>query len=342
MDIREITPLLVSSNLRNFSRIGMKSTSENRQHGINLLNTERTIIANRGRKIFSDFHVAHTNFAKKWAADQESIGGVSDLFISEAPELARKYTILEAMACGVTAVVCKGRDSDSGKTVAVKFVRIRVEGLSEQIRICDCLEEARLQKLCKNSNIVELIDFELGKTFAIYVMEFVPQSLLEKIVEHNSNVEYNEQMAARYIRDIASALAFCHLKGVVHCDVKLDNLLVDSDGTVKLCDFGVAEQMHYVNGSIQRTVATPLIAAPEIYASGYCRPASDMWSLGVCLYILLCGYPPFGDHDIKKRIKQARYVFIDRDWAPVSIMARDLISRLLVLDVENRLTALQV
>jgi len=203
------------------------------------------------------------------------------------------------------------------------------------------MEEARLQSLCQHDNVVRLLDFHLGPNFAIYVMEYVTESLLQNIVELNSQFTYSETNAAGFIKDIAHALDACHTHNVVHMDVKLDNILCTNGNVAKLCDFGIAECM-VGDRPIRRNVAAPLFAPPEIYTTGLCDTKADMWSLGVVLYILLCGYAPFKDTELKSRIMSARYTFPERDWSDVSIMARDLISRLLIIDTTRRFSARQV
>lgn len=302
---------------------------------------QRSLIAAKGRKLFSDFHEAQAEYAKRWGQSRGE-EGVAGLFKTEAPRLSKAFEIIQAEAAGVTAVVFRAREIKTGQIVALKFVRIQVKGLSDESRRKDCKEEARLQRLCEHTNVVKLIDFEMGRKFAIFVLEYVKQTLLQNIVCCNENERYCERTAAKYIRDLALALKKCHEKGVVHMDVKLDNILCTEDNVAKLCDFGVAEQMLHPNSPIRRHVAAPLFAPPEVYTSGYCNTAADMWSLGVVLYILLCGYPPFKETELQERIVRARYVFPERDWSQVSVMARDLISRLLVLDIAHRYTAEQV
>ncbi|GBG24787.1 Protein kinase, putative [Hondaea fermentalgiana] len=299
------------------------------------------MIAAKGRKLFSDFHIAQAEYAQEWGKSQGE-EGVADLFQTEAPRLHGLYEIVRAEAAGVTAVVFRGKSLKTGQIVALKFVRIQVKGISDEARRKDCKEEARLQRLCAHENVVNLLDFEVGQKFAIFVLEYVDRTLLQKIVDSNENELYCERTAAKYIRDIALALQKCHARGVVHMDVKLDNILCTAGNVAKLCDFGVAEQMHHPNAPIHRHVAAPLFAPPEVHTLGLCDTAADMWSLGVVLYILLCGYPPFKETELKKRILHARYVFPERDWTQVSVMARDLVSRLLVLDVAQRFTADQV
>jgi len=314
------------------SEVGGEMTQEQLQQ------LRRRRAAQQGRKLFSEFHSLQASHAAAFAKKRN----VESLLRVESPRISAMVTLEAAEAAGVTAVVFRARFLENDSKVAVKVMRIRVRGVPEEQRRRECEEEARLQRLCAHGNTVRLIDFDMGPNFAIFVLEYIPETLLQNIVERNTRERYSERTAASYVRDVASALKRCHHEGVVHFDVKLDNLLCTEDNNVKLCDFGIAQQLSEPNSLIKRTVAAPLFAPPEIHTTGWCTTSADMWSLGVVLYILLCGYPPFKESELRYRITRARYTFPERDWAQVSIMARDLISRLLVVDTAERYTAQQV
>lgn len=119
-----------------------------------------------------------------------------------------------------------------------------------------------------------------------------------------------------------------------------------ADSPLKLADFGFATILHPTE-LLHAACGTPGYVAPEVISdksAGYGK-AVDMWSLGVILYILLCGYPPFYNDDTNtlfRLIMAAEYTFDDDDFAEVSVVAKSLITQLLVLDPLKRLTASQV
>mmetsp|Transcript_11478 Transcript_11478/g.13913 ORF Transcript_11478/g.13913 Transcript_11478/m.13913 type:complete len:619 (+) Transcript_11478:242-2098(+) len=298
-------------------------------------------IAENGRRLFEEFQNIQSQSAKRWSEEIEQGCGIELLLRKEAADLVEKYQITTPIACGMSAVVYKGYNKLTEEKVSIKISRIYVgHGISERQRRKDCKYEAELQKQCQSPYVVQLYDFYLGPRYAIYVMEYVPHTLLERIVERNSEKVYSERETARYIKEIALALEACHKQNVIHLDVKLDNILCTEDGQVKLCDFGVSARI--VGKDVKRSVAAPMFSPPEIIREGRCNTKADMWSLGVVLYILLCGYPPFADDGLQKRILKARYTFPAKHWMGVSVMGRDLVSRLLVLDVEQRYNASQV
>merc|ERR1712111_224680 len=177
---------------------------------------------------------------------------------------------------------------------------------------------------------------------------------------------FNEQEAAYIITDVASALEFLHSKGIAHRDLKPENVLClfeDSLTPVKLCDFDLGSGIKFHSGGGSQS--TPLLMtpvgsaefmAPEIVEAfiedteddfNYDKRC-DLWSLGVMMYILLSGYPPFSGRcddcqlQLFKNIEQGKFEFPDKDWSHISAQAKDLIKRLLVKNAKKRLSARDV
>lgn len=264
----------------------------------------------------------------------------SVLLESPSPHLYNEYEVVEPIACGTSALVCKLRSRTTGAVFAGKFARLGSSMQGRARRLMQFRLEAKIQRLCECENVVKLIEYQELKDFAVFIMEYIPTTLLRQTVESNKSHKHPELQAAIHIRSIATALKRCHSQGVVHLDVKLDNILCTYDGKAKLCDFGLAGF-----SPVRRTEATPLFCPPEVLTVGICTTKADTWSLGVVLYILLCGYPPFqptSKHTLEEQITSARYTFRSSDFSGVSGLARDLVSRLLVLDVETRYSAEQV
>ncbi|GJP33190.1 hypothetical protein CLOM_g17749 [Closterium sp. NIES-68] len=159
-------------------------------------------------------------------------------------------------------------------------------------------------------------------------------------------VGFSEGEAAVVMVRVVEALLYCHSQGIVHRDVKPENILVmdrEDDTCVKLIDFGVAAR--FQNGSpLTEFVGTPYYIAPEVLAGSY-GPEADIWSAGVVLYTLLCGAPPFfadTNEEIFDAIKGNPVKFKSARWKKVGSGAKDLLKGMLEKDPEKRLSAVDV
>jgi calcium-dependent protein kinase len=129
----------------------------------------------------------------------------------------------------------------------------------------------------------------------------------------------------------------------VHRDLKPENLLLDSkseDAYIKVIDFGTSALIS-PNSKLNHKFGTPYYTAPEVLTGQYDEKC-DVWSCGVILYVMLCGYPPFSgstDQAILKKVRKATFTFPDKEWSMISYDAKDLIVRMLDKDPERRLAA---
>jgi len=168
--------------------------------------------------------------------------------------------------------------------------------------------------------------------------------LFQRIQEKQA---FNEREAAELMKDICIAVKFLHDMNIAHRDLKPENLLYsrkDHLGVLKLTDFGFAKETHLQN-TLQTPCYTPYYVAPEVLGPERYDKCCDIWSLGVIMYILLCGFPPFySNHGLaispgmKKRIRSGQYEFPNPEWEKVSKDAKDLIRGMLKTDPHQRLT----
>ena len=164
-------------------------------------------------------------------------------------------------------------------------------------------------------------------------------NLYEKLA--NDGKRFSEYDCAKLMQKILLALHHWHTSGITHRDIKLENIMITKDNQVRLIDFGLSK-----NASIEEMMksmsGTPYYMAPEIFTDKKYDSSVDIWSLGVVLYTLLCGYRPFWGENLKAlsiNIIHANYKFPSKDWGSISNDAKDLISRMLKPKPKERLTA---
>jgi len=180
------------------------------------------------------------------------------------------------------------------------------EGKEEEL-----LQEVNIMRSLDHPNIVKIYDFyEDSSTFKI-VMEYCSGGeLFEKI---KSKKNFTEQIAAVYMKQILSAIMYLHEHKIVHRDIKAENMLFlnqEEDAMIKIIDFGVSTKF---NGKkkLKEKLGTAYYIAPEVLLENYDNKC-DVWSCGILLYIMLCGYPPFNgddDSEILESVKVGEFEF---------------------------------
>jgi serine/threonine protein kinase len=260
-------------------------------------------------------------------------------------DLKKNYEIGDQLGSGNFAVVKKAinkqKDSKIPKEVAIKIIdKAKVEDMQ------DIQREIEIMNMVDHPNVINLFEiFDEPKKMNLVLELVTGGELFDRIVAKGN---YSEKDAATCMSQLCQALDYLHTKKIVHRDLKPENLLYASpadDANLKVADFGLARML--TAGDMMKTACgTPGYVAPEILKNkGYDSGAVDMWSAGVILYILLCGFPPFYEEELPAlfdQILHARYDFPSPWWDNISADGKDLVKKLLELDVKKRLTAAQV
>ncbi|EPR79810.1 serine/threonine protein kinase [Spraguea lophii 42_110] len=237
------------------------------------------------------------------------------------------YKIIRLLGKGAFAM-CYLVETDTGDNFALKIVKLNhlkskkmKEKLESEIEIHQQLEHKYIVKMFRSFRTEE---------YVFMVLELCKNRGLNDVVKQNGRLR--ETYAIKFIHQTVEALKYLHNEAmVVHRDLKLGNLFLDEHYTIKLGDFGLCT--YIINGQKRRTVCgTPNYIAPEILfdkANGHSFEV-DIWSLGVILYTLLIGKPPFQKKDIKdvyKGIEKNEYEFPEN--IQISNEAKDLITKIL-------------
>jgi len=189
--------------------------------------------------------------------------------------------------------------------------------------------------------VYEILAVSDGRIFII--MDYANKGDLLRYIQKHSAL--TEQLAQRIFCELSSAVAYCHELGFCHRDLKCENILLADDLTVRLTDFGFAREIEYDSDGEVRMSGTfcgsAAYAAPEIIQGHHYDPRKhDSWSLGVILYIMVCGSMPYDDSNVRKMLKEQlrqRVRFPSRCSSKLNPDIKDLIWRLICVDVKSRM-----
>jgi serine/threonine-protein kinase len=211
--------------------------------------------------------------------------------MAEKRLLNNRYEVIEQIGKGGMAVVYRARDQMLERQVAVKVLRedySRDAAFQERFR-----QEAKAAANLTHPNIVTVHDFGLDNGQLFIVMENVPGTDLKTLLRKRGRFNPNE--ALPLMIQACAGIGYAHRAGLVHCDVKPQNMLVTPDMRLKVTDFGIARALSTIKPDEQSDIVwgSPHYFAPEQAGGGAPSPASDVYSLGVILYELLTGTLPF-------------------------------------------------
>jgi calcium/calmodulin-dependent protein kinase I len=265
------------------------------------------------------------------------------MFFQRNEECEKFYKFGRVLGQGSFATVKMATAKSDNSKWAVKIIKRASLAPEDEQALAT---EVSIMERIKHPNIVLLKEVFDCPSHMYMVMELMTGGeLFDRIVQKE---HYSENEAKEAVTQLISAIGYCHDMGIVHRDLKPENLLYSTpndDAVLKLADFGLA-QLLKSNELMHNACGTPGYVAPEVLrndSSGYGKEV-DMWSVGVILYILLCGFPPFYDEDNGKlfmAIQKGEFDYPSPYWDDVSPEATDLIDKLLVLDPAMRLTAPQ-
>uniref|UniRef100_A0A8D3DR62 Maternal embryonic leucine zipper kinase n=1 Tax=Scophthalmus maximus TaxID=52904 RepID=A0A8D3DR62_SCOMX len=254
-----------------------------------------------------------------------------------AEELHRNYEVYETIGSGGFAKVKLGRHLLTGEKVAIKIMnkkdlgddlpRVKVE--------IEAMKNLSHQHVCRLYQVIET------STQIFMVLEYCPGGeLFDYIIAKD---RLSEEETRVFFRQIVSAMAYVHSQGYAHRDLKPENLLIDGDHNLKLIDFGLcAKPKGGLGYELMTCCGSPAYAAPElIQGKSYIGSEADVWSMGVLLFALLCGYLPFDDENcmaLYRKITRGKYD--NPRWlSPGSVL---LLNQMMQVDPKRRISVRQL
>lgn len=223
--------------------------------------------------------------------------------------ILNRYTVIEELGQGGMGVVYKCCDTVGKVDVAIKGLPPEVS--HNDLEMEDILENYQLVRTLRHPNIVGVTSLEQEKAVSgvtlpdtpgdyYLVMDFAAGENLERWLKRNRNAELSVKLLI--LRQVADALDYAHKSGVIHRDIKLENIMVDSQGHVSVLDFGLAERIRTslsrVSMAVTSRSGTPGYKSPEQWKAQPQGAAADLYALGVVAYVLLSGRLPFDSDDM--------------------------------------------
>lgn len=209
--------------------------------------------------------------------------------------LDNRYRLDTQIARGGMSTVFRGKDLRLGRDVAVKVMDDRY--LDDAVFRSRFVREAKSMAQLHHPNIVDVYDFNSTGDHAYLVMELIDGGTLRELLSERGPMP--PHMATQVMRGLLTGLAVAHQEGLVHRDIKPDNVLIDQDHRIKLTDFGLVRAVAESDRTSDQIVGTVSYLSPEQVAGGAIGPESDVYSAGIVLFELLTGTTPFiGDTQI--------------------------------------------
>ena len=249
----------------------------------------------------------------------------------------------------------------SGRIVAIKsFDKEKLVKNSENMK--KILYESNLMKNLNHPNITKILEMFEDEKYFLIIMEYINGGNLFSFVKKRKRL--SEKTAKFLFRQIILGIQHIHSKNIVHRDIKLENILIDLNNNIKICDFGISLILNSLSDKLYDKCGTPMYMAPEILLSNknkgvsYLGPPVDIWSAGISLYIMLSGNLPFNIAEISTEIKNGKningeysnnillqYCILNNEPEKIddiSDLAQNLLKRILNKNPKKRLTCEQI
>ena len=248
------------------------------------------------------------------------------------------YSIRDTIGKGTFGKVKLAYSKKSNKKFACKILeKLNIKEKDDKKR---CQREMSILLQMNNKNVIKTSEIISDSSRFYIIMEYCPKGeLFNHIVEEQ---HFNEEKSAYYYYQLILGVDYIHSKNVCHRDLKPENLLLNEDNELKIIDFGLSNFYFGEEKLLKTPCGSPCYASPEMILGkdydGYCI---DVWSSGIILYAMLCGYLPFEEGDdtmhnnlLFKNIVECKVEYPEEFISP---MAKDLLQKIIVREPKNRI-----
>jgi len=307
----------------------------------------RQMIDNLGLTNIQKFRLFTIEGVEIYPEELEYMKDGDSLFASSGADFDKNSTLTEYQTIrqlgeGGFGSVYLAKHKRSGENVAIKFLKSAHVKAFEVDRL---YSEAETLKNLHHRNIVKILScLALGDMQIAFVMEYLDGGELYQYVKERKRI--SEEEAREFFIQITEAVAYLHRQKIIHCDLKLENLLLESKDTkvIKVVDFGISGLCSNIETGLD--VGSFDYMAPEFFNESMknLHPGIDIWAMGVILYTMVCGSLPFRTSERKRQIQKicnAEYSYGELD-GQLSRGIKDLIKRMLQVDASSRLTIYEV
>ncbi len=258
----------------------------------------------RRLKILNQPTPSAMNSSGEPSTQRVSSGGQNPIRISEIREgqtFGDRYTILQRIGSGGMGIVFKAKDLELDELVAIKI--LTPHQTLDDTAVVRFKQEIKLARQINHPNVIRIYDLGDYNGIKFITMEYFPGEQLKKIIDENGSFSYKQGLDIAI--KICSGLIAAHNKGIIHRDIKSQNIMLAIDGTVKVLDFGIAKSRDFkgltVDGSV---LGTPEYISPEAIMQQNVDRRSDIYSLGIVFYEMFTGTLPITGNNIMTIVRK--------------------------------------
>lgn len=263
---------------------------------------------------------------------QKEISAESVPIFKDLNKICQEYSFKGLLGYGRFGQVFLAESKQTGQQVAIKALP------KSSFSVAELMQEVEILSELNHPCISKYIGHYQTERYLYVVMEYCEgKQLYTKVIEQD---KFSEEETMAIMEQLLRAISYCHSRRIVHRDLKPENVMYSADGVVKLIDFGLSIKLDGM--ASEELVGTAFYIAPEIVRAKVYTKASDIWSLGIMMYVLLTGCVPVPGQTFDEVIENVKKYkgpsFKQRMWDGISAEAKNLLGRMLDVNYERRIT----